>query len=771
MSEEGPLDAIEATWRSVRGSLLFRVTVLYAGSSWVALQAAAIFGVSPRGVRVLAVALGLLYLVVLVALAALVRRHRGEADASRGSALPRGWGLVAVVSVLALVGAGAWLARSRLFAESLAPGADTIAVLPFTTSGSGVEEYGTGMVDLLTPALDDVGEIRTVNARTVLHHWAQRVGDAPADLAGALDVGRAVGAGSVLLGSVSRLGSTLTLQAELYRTDSDGTLLARARADGDPDSVLALADELTVGLLREIWRSRRPLPSVSVSGITTTSIEAIRAFLEGEKHYRASRWEDAIEAFDRAVEADSTFALGYQRISQSYGWLHGLGSREALDAARLAQRWSKRLPERERSILNITLLHEESDFATLDSIASFAERYPDDPTGHYLLGEVRYHAQPVLQAPYETILDPFERAIRLDPSLSFALRHPMEVAVEIGDSAAFEEYWGAYRTLAPEDDVASWREAGDIRWAPAESLAPRVSRALREEAETPPPFVGGPVMAYAFLRVAHASTVDPEILVSLTDSLMTAFDLAGHDYDRTLVEINPLILLGRIRAAASRLDSLRSERPLLVAQGEVAYAVNDVYPDSNLRRSLAVLAEDPGYRSHVLRIWFALHRGDLNEARSLGPPPMESDTTRVGVAQRAEWDRTRAWMTLVAGDTLGFLEAFDAAIRKYGYLWPTADPLSTPWFVYARVQASRPETREEGIRRLLFFTRRNYISRTPLAFLAAGEALEKAGRNAEAAEAYGHVARLWRDADPYLQPAVESARQGIERLIGERGGG
>jgi serine/threonine-protein kinase len=121
----------------------------------------------------------------------------------------RRWPLTAIVA-----GAGlfiiAGLAVAMLLrphtARVVAPEAEVIAVLPFRASGNGVGVIGEGMVDLLSRDLDAVGGVRTVDPRAVLSRW-RGAGGATADLSAILNVGREVGAGSVLTGSVVEVGA------------------------------------------------------------------------------------------------------------------------------------------------------------------------------------------------------------------------------------------------------------------------------------------------------------------------------------------------------------------------------------------------------------------------------------------------------------------------------------------------------------------------------------------------------------------------------------
>ncbi len=227
---------------------------------------------------------------------------------------------------------------------SVVEGADVIAVLPFTASGADIQYLGEGMVDLLSTNLNGVGGIRTVDSRMVISTWKKRGGEDGLDLDGALAVGRDVNAGSVLLGSVVEAGPSVRFNAVLYTTD--GTEIGRVQLDGPADSVLPLVDSLSLQLLRTAWRSREPMPSLSVSGITSGSLDAIRAYLRGMQFYRGGLWDSAITAFTEAVQHDSTFALAHYHIASSQGWISGFGNVGASEALDAAVRLADRLPER-----------------------------------------------------------------------------------------------------------------------------------------------------------------------------------------------------------------------------------------------------------------------------------------------------------------------------------------------------------------------------------------------------------------------------------------
>ncbi|HEX5963606.1 MAG TPA: serine/threonine-protein kinase, partial [Gemmatimonadales bacterium] len=256
--------------------------------------------------------------------------------------------LPAALMLLAVAGVGAWWA-TRSSVGAVAPAAQSVAVLPFRTSGPGVEFLGEGMVDLLSTNLSGVGGIHAVDPRTVLRRWSRSNDRGSGDISRALAVGRALDAGSVVLGSVVSTGGRVRLAADLYSTR--GEPLGRAQVDASADSVLGAVDRLSLALLRDVWRSKEPIPHLRLASLTTDSIGALRSYLEGERRYRSLAWDSALSAYTRAVEIDSTFALAHLRRAQVFGWTGGYGNQESRRAIVAGARFADRLPARDRRLL------------------------------------------------------------------------------------------------------------------------------------------------------------------------------------------------------------------------------------------------------------------------------------------------------------------------------------------------------------------------------------------------------------------------------------
>ena len=142
-----------------------------------------------------------------------------------------------------------------------------------------------GMVRLLSTNLDGVAGLRAIDDRTVLARWREEVPEtAEGDQATAIRVARAIGAKYALLGTAVSLGSELRLAADIYETES-GSQLGQVQTQGSRDSVLALVDRLAVqSLVVTLQRVESELPEIDLASVTTSSLPALRAWLEGEVH-------------------------------------------------------------------------------------------------------------------------------------------------------------------------------------------------------------------------------------------------------------------------------------------------------------------------------------------------------------------------------------------------------------------------------------------------------------------------------------------------------
>jgi DNA-binding SARP family transcriptional activator len=326
--------------------------------------------------------------------------------------------------------------ETRALAESIrgragpgAPGsAGTIAVLPFAVRGDARFAYlGEGMVDLLATKLDHAGAIRTVDPRAMLH-FLSRSSLGVADAAGPTGGQAAAehfGAAHYLLGSVVEAGGKLEATASLYRRDGVATASAGASARNET-GLFELVDEIA----RQLLASQKIVPGTRlgrIAALTTDSLDALRAYLQGERELRGGRYFDAMERFQAAVDADPSFALAYYRLAAAAA---GCALPEA------AREFSDRSHQHRARLSPHDHLVLSAQRAWLDGAVGDAEAlfntitgtWPDDVEAWFHLGDLLFHLNPLRGRSAAEARQPFERVAALEPDHVGAMVHLARIA-------------------------------------------------------------------------------------------------------------------------------------------------------------------------------------------------------------------------------------------------------------------------------------------------------------------------------------------------------
>jgi hypothetical protein len=238
-----------------------------------------------------------------------------------------------------------------------------------------------------------------------------------------------LGASSVVHGSLSRDGRQVRLDVGLFTSDSlkplgRGTVLAAA------DSLSALTDTVVWRLLAEIWRYGRA-PTPTLQAITTRSVPALRAYLDGERLLVAGDEGAAKAAYGRAIAADSSFWFAYFRYSHPAGW------HDEPDSAIKAAYWSHRqlLPERERMLIEASEWGDSGLTWQRKRLETLVQRYPDYSPGWWLLGDQLLHAYPHIGATPEDARTALEHVVALTPAMVAGWDHLAWAATRMRDTA------------------------------------------------------------------------------------------------------------------------------------------------------------------------------------------------------------------------------------------------------------------------------------------------------------------------------------------------
>ena len=129
------------------------------------------------------------------------------------------------------------------------------------------------------------------------------------------------GAQQVILGTFVRAGETIRISARLQEIES-GDVLSSLDVEGTGEqSVFAMVDELTQSVQSKLIPTSTAADR-SVWELTTSSSEAYRYFIEGNKLHREFKYEEAVTLFQKAIDIDPVFAGAWARLADS-SWNRG----------------------------------------------------------------------------------------------------------------------------------------------------------------------------------------------------------------------------------------------------------------------------------------------------------------------------------------------------------------------------------------------------------------------------------------------------------------
>ena len=683
--------------------------------------------------------------------------------ARRATSLPRKpLARIRTVAVLTLSAALIIAAAVGWFALQGSRGAmpldpDLVAVAPFDVPDSKLALWREGLVDLLSRDLDGAGPLRSVPPTTVIRRWSGR-----ADRPSASALGRRTGARLVVFGSLVGTGPD---SARLTATALDvleGSPVADIELRDAADRMDRLADSLTVRLLRELGRTRR-IKVFRTTSVGSTSLPALKAFLQGEQWFRQAAWDSALASYERAIALDSKFPLAFRRASQVMGWQRS-GTDSGYALALHAGALNHGLAPRDSLLLTTDSLFASVystvprvDWSAIRRVHAIAQeltrRYPDDFESWYALGEARYHIGSPVRTTTRQALEAFDRAIESDSSFGPAYIHAVELAGRLDGPEAAGRHAKGYLRLRPTDASAS-----------GIGLADRIIEALR----TRPAEIAGLLQdaapsaldeAFPALRMVADST---EAAIAVSRALVAAPPgdepwLTRADRERRLG--TSLLYRGHLRDAVRILFQNQTTIPPILVE---AALLSPVIPDSVARMFHGWLMSGRGLAPILLPWWTA--QGDSTSLRELG-----RRSNSLAHSAKDEVDRNMAtyvsqavpaYLALVRRDTA-------TAVRRLEAL---PDSLCAVCYFERLTLAQLLSARHEDAKAARLLDRQLvdfYAPSEILWTLERARVAERLGEREKASQDYQYVANVWRHADPELQPYVTEARAGLARVTAE----
>ncbi|MEO6210123.1 MAG: hypothetical protein ABIQ10_08375, partial [Gemmatimonadaceae bacterium] len=629
-----------------------------------------------------------------------------------------------------------------------------VAVAPFDVVDADLKLWHEGIVDVLSRNLDGAGPLRTVSPTLVLRRWTGRADKESAQL-----LGQATGARLAVFGRLIRSGAdSVRASASIIDVASGNVLGEVDRRDG-LSRMDRLSDSLTIGLLRELAKTRA-LGGAQMSSVGTTSLPALKAFLQGQQFFRRSAWDSAVAYFDKAVAIDSTFSVALTLDGAARGWSGGVADTGAVDMMSRAARFNHGLAPRDSFLVlaggkfaelgaSTTAPPFKAQEELFQTLHEGVRRYPNDPELWYLLGDAQYHwgwGQKV-GVPESEVVRSFDRAIALDSAFTPAYIHAIEMGFRYG-TANGRRYLKAYLAQNPTDVDAAGMRLADRLTDPA----------LAGSAET-----RHMLDTASALQMQHAAVG----LIEWPDS------------GETVVQMGRILVTGSRGPSQRITDSLKWQRRQALAlslRGHLREAVA-MHRNSELLGVAMIAGETPtapadsfivkelaaghgcgpcamslwGMMGDTAMIHLLTRMGD--SVAKLPHPPIDvrliDYTLAVG----------RAYLTLAHHDTAGALRAFAALPDSlcHGCSWS--------FVTQAQLLASQGRNAEAAA-----ILDESSVLNTAIGTLAEFErarVAEKLGDKARARDGYAFVAGMWQNGDTFFERIAEDSRAGLKRLSGD----
>jgi len=205
--------------------------------------------------------------------------------------------------------------------DAVPPAAPTvvpsIAVLPFVdlSPGKDQEYFSDGIAEEILNALAQIEGLH-VAGRTSSFSFKGKNEDLR-------EVGKALGVGVVLEGSVRKAGSRLRITAQAI-TAADGFHIWSQTYDRELNDIFAVQDEIARAVAAVIQVKLLPGKSPVPSGRRTASDAAYEEFLVGRQFYNRHDGEGyrrAVEAFERSLKLDPLYAPAHAGLGMALAFL------------------------------------------------------------------------------------------------------------------------------------------------------------------------------------------------------------------------------------------------------------------------------------------------------------------------------------------------------------------------------------------------------------------------------------------------------------------
>jgi TolB-like protein/Flp pilus assembly protein TadD len=298
----------------------------------------------------------------------------------------------------------------------------SIAVLPFENLSDEKENayFADGIQDDVLTNLSKVGDLKVISRTSVMPYRGKA--------SNIREIGKALGVGAILEGSVRRMGNRVRVNVQLINAENDEHMWAEDY-DRDLTDVFAIQTDLAQQIVRELQAKLSPMEKAQIEHRPTENGEAYLAFMQGhEMFYRPDKFrsntEKAEQLFEKATKLDPNFAGAFAALGWINDWIYHdfdptpARKEKARAAAEQALRLQPNLPEAHLA-MGFYYYYCERDYQTaLNEFAIAKQSLPNSAEVYMAIGAIERR-----QGKWKESTANLEKAASLSPKDAWVLQN------------------------------------------------------------------------------------------------------------------------------------------------------------------------------------------------------------------------------------------------------------------------------------------------------------------------------------------------------------
>ena len=269
----------------------------------------------------------------------------------------------------------------------------SIAVLPFQNLSDEKENayFADGIQDDVLTNLSKIGDLKVISRTSVMPYRATK--------SNAREIGKSLGVGTILEGSVRRVGNRVRVNVQLIDVANDQHIWAEDY-DRELTDVFAIQSDLSQKIAGELRAKLSPTEKAQIERKPTENSEAYLAFVEGHDlltrpdRLRADT-EKAEQLFEKATRLDPNFAGAFAALAWVEDWMYHTfdptpaRKARAHAAAEEALRLEPNLPEAHLALGFYHYYCERDYQRALDEFAIARKRLPNSADVYLAIGAIQ----------------------------------------------------------------------------------------------------------------------------------------------------------------------------------------------------------------------------------------------------------------------------------------------------------------------------------------------------------------------------------------------